>query len=129
MTNNRHRDRIKHFTAFGQNLPHAKVYYREDWQIIYFELAGKMFGLMSPTLSDTAIITLKGNPDSNEELHDLYADISAGYHVNKRHWISVKLNTEELSDQEIDAMIKQSYLLVVNNLPVNIRQRITENNL
>ena len=129
MTNNRHRDRIKHFTAFGQNLPHAKVYYREDWQIIYFELAGKMFGLMSPTLSDTAIITLRGNPDSNEELRDLYADISAGYHVNKRHWISVKLNTEELSDQEIDAMIKQSYLLVVNNLPVNIRQRITENNL
>lgn len=129
MTNNRHRDRIKHFTAFGQNLPHAKVYYREDWQIIYFELAGKMFGLMSPTLSDTAIITLKGKPDSNEELRDLYPDISAGYHVNKRHWISVKLNTEELSDQEIDAMIKQSYLLVVNNLPVNIRQRITENNL
>lgn len=128
MTNNLRRDRIKHFTTFGQKLPHAKVYYREDWQTIYFDLAGKMFGLMSPTLSDEAIITLKGDPDSNRELRDMYPDISAGYHVNKRHWISIKLNTEQLSDQEIDAMIKQSYLLVFNNLPDPLRREFTENN-
>lgn len=117
--------RIKHLQDFGNSLPHAKVYFRDDWKTIYFDLSGKMFGLMSPTASETSIITLKGDPESNVELREIYSDITAGYYANKKHWNSIKLSTSELSDQEIEKMIAYSYKLVYKNLPLYVRQAFT----
>lgn len=117
--------RIKHLQDFGNSLPHAKVYFRDDWKTIYFDLSGKMFGLMSPTASEKSIITLKGDPESNVELREIYSDITAGYYANKKHWNSIKLSTSELSDQEIEKMIAYSYKLVYKNLPLYVRQAFT----
>ncbi|MBZ5979275.1 MAG: MmcQ/YjbR family DNA-binding protein [Leuconostoc gelidum] len=117
--------RIKHLQDFGNSLPHAKVYFRDDWKTIYFDLSGKMFGLMSPTASETSIITLKGDPESNVELREIYSDITAGYYANKKHWNAIKLSTSELSDQEIEKMIAYSYKLVYKNLPLYVRQAFT----
>lgn len=114
--------RIKHFQDFGNSLPHAKAYFRDDWKIIYFDLSGKMFGLLSPTASETSIITLKGDPESNVALREIYSDITAGYYVNKKHWNTIKLSTSELSDQEIEKMITHSYKLVYENLPLYVRK-------
>ena len=118
--------RIKHFQQFGNSLPHAKVYYRYDWDVYYFDLQGKMFGLMSSNISENSIITLKGEPESNISLREMYSDVTFGYHVNKRHWNSIKLITSEISDQEIDKMIENSYQLVFNKLPLSVRKSFTE---
>jgi len=107
-------------------LPFAKVYYREDWQTIYFEVAGKMFGTMSPELSETAIITLKGEPGKNEEWREIYSDIVAGYHMNKKHWNSITLSTQELRDEELEQMIQLSYNLVWQKIPAKIRKELTK---
>ncbi|MFT9266981.1 MmcQ/YjbR family DNA-binding protein [Oenococcus sp.] len=116
------KSRIEHFQDFGNHLPHAKVYYREDWETLYFDLAGKMFGVMSPHATDDTAITLKGRPEANAALCEMYRDISAGYHMNKKYWISIKLSTNELSDQEIEKMIENSYSLVFGNLPLSVRK-------
>ena len=63
---------------FGNKLPHAKVYYREDWDCIYFDILGKQFGLMSKEASEESFITLKGNPETNEVLRESYEDIIPG---------------------------------------------------
>lgn len=118
--------RMKHFQEVGNRLPYAKAYYRNDWNLYYFDLKGKMFGLMSPNISDTAIITLKGLPESNISLREMYSDVSAGYHVNKRHWNSIKLNTTEISDHEIEKMIENSYHLVFQNLPLVVKKSLIE---
>ncbi len=39
--------RIETFKVFGETLKGAKVYFREDWGVLYFDLQGKMFGMMS----------------------------------------------------------------------------------
>jgi len=114
--------RIKHFQDFGNSLAHAKAYFRDDWKIIYFDLSGKMFGLLSPTASETSIITLKGDPESNVALREIYSDITAGYYANKKHWNTIKLSTSELSDQQIEKMITHSYKLVYENLPLYVRK-------
>ncbi|MDN6899857.1 MmcQ/YjbR family DNA-binding protein [Oenococcus sicerae] len=120
------KSRIEHFQDFGNHLPHAKVYYREDWETLYFDLAGKMFGVMSPNVADNATITLKGQPEANATLCEMYRDITAGYHMNKKHWISIKLSTDELSDREIEKMIENSYSLAFGNLPFSIRKFFVE---
>lgn len=116
--------RIDRFQNFSNELPKAKVYYRQDWEILYFDLYGKMFGLMSQEITDASTITLKGLPEKNEELRELYSDITPGYHTNKKHWNTIKLSTSQLSDEEIEKMILLSYKLVVKNLPVSDRKKV-----
>lgn len=116
--------RIERFKQFGNELPHAKVYYREDWDVIYFDLQGKQFGLMSKENSEQAVITLKGEPEMNEILRETYQEIVPGIYANKKHWNSIYLKTEELSDEEIEKMIIKSYELVWQNLPAKLRKEL-----
>lgn len=113
--------RMERLQKFGAALPFAKVYFREDWEIIYFEVHGKMFGMMSPQVGEHAIITLKGIPEKNEELREIYEEITPGYHMNKKHWNSIALRSTVLTDDEIEQMIYLSYQLVWQNLPAKIR--------
>ena len=109
--------RIETFKAFGKTLKGAKVYFREDWEVLYFDLQGKMFGVMSDEASEDAIITLKNLPEKNEELREIYAGtVIPGYYTNKNHWNSIKLASEELTDDAIKQLIEVSYQLVYQKL-------------
>lgn len=117
MTTAEIQQRIDRFRQYGQSLPQGKVYFREDWETIYFDLLGKQFGLMSPLAGENALITLKNDPEQNEELRELYPGIIIpGYYANKKHWNSIKLASSELTDSEIEQMIKKSYQLVLKKL-------------
>ena len=109
--------RIATFKAFGETFKGAKVYFRDDWEVFYFDLQGKMFGMMSDQTGEDAIITLKNLPEKNEELREVYKDIVIpGYYANKTHWNSIKLASPEVSDEEIKQMITISYQLVYQKL-------------
>ncbi|MGL9726795.1 MmcQ/YjbR family DNA-binding protein [Enterococcus sp. DIV0756] len=109
--------RIETFKAFGETLKGAKVYFREDWEVLYFDLQGKMFGMMSDQADEDAIITLKNLPVKNEELREIYAGtVIPGYYTNKNHWNSIKLASEELDDEAIKQLIEISYQLVYQKL-------------
>lgn len=114
MTN--YKQRSSRLIAFGQHLPGAKVYLRKDWNVYYFDLLGKQFGLMSVLFDEHALLTLKGLPEKNEILREQYNDITPGYHTNKVHWNSIKLGTSQLSTAELEKMILASYSLVYQNL-------------
>lgn len=109
--------RIATFKAFGETFKGAKVYFRDDWEVFYFDLQGKMFGMMSDQAREDAIITLKNLPEKNEELREWYQGIVIpGYYANKTHWNSIKLASPEVSDEEIKQMIAISYQLVYQKL-------------
>lgn len=109
--------RIATFKAFGETFKGAKVYFRDDWEVFYFDLQGKMFGMMSDQAGEDAIITLKNLPEKNEELRELYQGIVIpGYYANKTHWNSIKLASPEVSDEAIKQMITISYQLVYQKL-------------
>lgn len=119
-------NRWKKLQDFGASFPFANVYYREDWEVIYFEIQGKMFALLSPTMTPETQLTLKGDPQVNEELRELYSSITPGYHMNKKHWNSIVIQSKELSDEELLQMLWQSYQLVVAKLPKKEREKIQE---
>ncbi|MBX8935779.1 MmcQ/YjbR family DNA-binding protein [Enterococcus hulanensis] len=119
--------RIETFKAFGETLKGAKVYFREDWEVFYFDLQGKMFGMMSDQASQDAIITLKNLPEKNEELREIYAGIVIpGYYTNKNHWNSIKLVSDELPDEAIKQLIETSYRLVYQKLTKKQKAEIEE---
>lgn len=113
---------------FGQTLPGAKVYYREDWGTIYFDLLGKQFGMMSPEASEDTLITLKNLPEVNESLREQFPGVIVpGYYANKTRWNSIKIADEEMAVPAIEYLIQVSYELVKEKLTKKQRAELEEN--
>ena len=85
-----------------------------------FKVAGKMFAL-SALGRESLSVSLKCEPPLAEQLRAAHPAITAGYHLNKRHWNTVALDGS-LPDQMVADMIEDSYDLVVSKLS-QTRQR------
>jgi predicted DNA-binding protein (MmcQ/YjbR family) len=80
-----------------------------------YKVAAKMFALI-PELEDPASISLKCDPLDAQVLRQKYAAVTAGYHLNKKHWNTICADGE-VPDAEIRAWIEDSFDLVVDSLP------------
>jgi predicted DNA-binding protein (MmcQ/YjbR family) len=82
---------------------------------LVFKVGGKMFALAS--LDEVAPkANLKCDPDLALELRDRYEQVRPGYHMNKKHWNTVELETG-VPDAELRKMIDHSFDLVAQSLP------------
>ena len=79
-----------------------------------FKIGGKMFAL---TALDARPLTvsLKCEPSLAEALRAEHSAVRPGYHLNKRHWITVTLD-DSLSDELVLRLVEDSYALVVDGL-------------
>ena len=81
---------------------------------LVFKVAGKMFALLN--LEFPLSINLKCNPEKAIDLREHYPEITPGYHMNKKHWNTV--NIESFFDESLlKSLIDHSYNLVAENLP------------
>ena len=83
-----------------------------------FKVCGRMF-LMRLELRGQWMVNLKVEPQDGQALRDEYAEITPGYHMNKRHWIT--LRPGDLDAQLVEDVVTESYLLVVEGLPRRLR--------
>lgn len=58
---------------------------------------------------------MKCDPELSELLRDKYDAVRAGWHMNKKHWNTVTLDST-IPDAEIKELIDMSYELVVKTL-------------
>ena len=80
-----------------------------------FKVEGKMFAL-SHLAQRPLTVSLKCEPLLAEQLRQNHPAVTAGYHLNKRHWNTVTVDGS-LSDEMLKDMIEDSYDLVVSALP------------
>jgi predicted DNA-binding protein (MmcQ/YjbR family) len=73
--------------------------------------SGKMFAVCV-TSSEPLDISIKCEPALGESLRREHDAIVEGYHLNKRHWITVTLN-QDVSDAMVLDLIQDSYDLVM----------------
>lgn len=88
-----------------------------------YKVRGKMF-MMQYELRGVPSINLKIDPLDGEVLRDAYAEIAPGYHMSKKHWITVAGRGDPESDFDADLLhdlVLESYCLVVAKLPVRDR--------
>jgi predicted DNA-binding protein (MmcQ/YjbR family) len=69
-------------------------------------------------------VSLKCEPDVAVELRCQYPAITAGYHLNKRHWNTVTLDGS-VPDDELLEQIGHSYDLVIAGLTKAERQKLS----
>jgi len=78
------------------------------------KVLGKMFLLLTEVKGEP-IVVLKAEPRDAEALRSTHPEITPGYHMNKRHWIT--LNPGGLGAEFVRELVTDSYLLVVETLP------------
>jgi predicted DNA-binding protein (MmcQ/YjbR family) len=93
-----------------------------DETTLVFKVMGKMFaltGLDEPEFK----VNLKCDPERSIELREHYEGIIAGFHMNKKHWNTVKPDGS-LSNELFKELIDHSYDLVVKGLPKKLRDQL-----
>ncbi|MBA57136.1 MAG: hypothetical protein CMK89_22030 [Pseudomonadales bacterium] len=79
-----------------------------------YKICGKMFALLFHQQGECRI-NLKCDPEEALELRHVFAAVLPGYHMNKKHWNTVRLDGS-LPQGEIERMIDNSFRLVVRGL-------------
>lgn len=92
-----------------------------DEETLVFKVMGKMFALTD--IDHFESINLKCDPDFAIELREKYSEITAGFHMNKRHWNTVDVNGS-LADLLIMELVDHSYKLVVQKLPKAVQVQL-----
>ncbi|MFG2374601.1 MmcQ/YjbR family DNA-binding protein [Streptomyces sp. NPDC048504] len=84
-----------------------------DWEV--FKVRGKVFMLMTE-VPGRSVVILKADPGEAQALREQYSHITPGYHMNKKHWITLE-GGEGVDEELVRELLTDSYLLVVAQLP------------
>jgi predicted DNA-binding protein (MmcQ/YjbR family) len=89
-------------------------------QVRVFKVGGKLFALFPV---DDARVNLKCDPRFAERLRTEHRGVAPAYHMNKRHWNSVRLDGSVPGDL-VEELLGHSYTLVVDSLPRGTREAL-----
>ena len=109
--------------SFCRDLPGCKVRYpfESNPDLRAWCLNRKMFA-WTITTERPLMVQLKANPDLVPDLIANYGWIHPGYHMNKRHWITV--DASNCDDAMLKALLEDAHNLVVDTLPKAARIRL-----
>ncbi|WP_294473859.1 MmcQ/YjbR family DNA-binding protein [uncultured Bacteroides sp.] len=101
------------FKGVHDKMPFERATSEYDKNLLVFYVMDKWFCFVNVDAFDCCNIKCK--PERIEALQDRFDSIKPGYHMNKRHWISVYFNND-VPDKMIKELVKQSYDIVVASL-------------
>ncbi|WP_153913428.1 MmcQ/YjbR family DNA-binding protein [Shewanella sp. TC10] len=90
-----------------------------------FKVKSKMFALVG-WRNDALMINLKCDPDESCALRDIFNSITTGYHMDKKHWISVYY-PNNLTNQRIIESSAANNSAPINLVPTGELERIIDN--
>ena len=99
-------------------------------EIITFRIEGKIFvclwlgGGKHDMKNAEPRFSLKLLPERNEILREQYSTITPAWHWNKKHWSDIYY--EDMDEDVVQSLIKESYSLVVSKLPKSVRTKYQE---
>ena len=117
------RDYCLSFDGVQEKMPFGKAASEYDRGILVFSVSGKWFCLAN--VEEFDFCDIKCDPGRIEELQGLYEGVRLGYHMNKKHWISVCFN-QDVPDAIIRELVKRSYDIVVASLTKKQREELAE---
>ena len=95
-----------------------------DETALVFKVIDKMFAICS--IDNFQSFSLKCDPEWAIELREQYPEgIYGGYHLNKKHWNTVRID-ENVPEELMEKMIQHSYDLVVWKLTKKQKAELAE---
>ena len=102
-------------------MPFTKATSDYDRGLLVFCVMDKWFCFVNIDTFD--FCNIKCATDSIDELKERYDGIRPGYHMNKKHWISVCFDSD-VPDDMIRRLVRQSYETVVASLTKKEREAL-----
>lgn len=113
---------VEEFRSYCLSKKYVTESFPFDEVTLVFKVANKMFALLSlDALPPTA--NLKCDPEWAVELRDRYPEIIPGYHMNKKHWNTVEIDSGLHADFVLE-LIDDSYDLIVQSLPKKMQREL-----
>jgi len=106
----------------ARNIPFSEQTYPFGPEYEVFKILEKMF-MLAAEVAGIKMINVKCDPYKSQEYQELYPFIIPGYHMNKKHWISIKPH-KDLTRDLLQDLIRDSYDLVVKKLPLKDQKRL-----
>lgn len=98
----------------AESLPATTLYsFEPGWEAV--RVQEKWFMLLTE-IPGQPVVILKSDPGEAEALCKQYAEITPGYHMNKKHWITLAPG-DSIDTKLVQELVAESYRLVVGNLP------------
>jgi predicted DNA-binding protein (MmcQ/YjbR family) len=98
------------------SMPNAKREYPFGEDVAVYKVGDKMFALIAEG-KEPVRLSLKCDPQLSEVLREKYTEVMPGYHLNKKHWITIVM-AGEMEWEDIQGLIRHSYQLVAPNSEV-----------
>lgn len=92
-----------------------------DNKTLVFKVMGKMFALTN--IENFESINLKCDPEKAVELRAQFVGVLPGYHMNKKHWNTVLIDSD-VNDKLMIKLIDASYDLVVKSLTKKLQSEL-----
>jgi len=94
-----------------------------DEDTLVYKVMDKMFVYFSLTPKNgDFFVSMKCDPDKSIQLREIYDGITPGYHMNKKYWISIYLDSD-VPDKQIKELINHSVDEVIKKLPLKQREQ------
>jgi predicted DNA-binding protein (MmcQ/YjbR family) len=88
-----------------------------------YKVGGKIFALISLNTTPGRM-SVKVDPEDGVALRAQYECIIEGYHLNKRHWVTVNF-VEEINPSVVHELIIDSHAIVRESLPKKLRDTLS----
>jgi len=111
--------------AYCRNKPGCVSEYVLAWDVTRYMLNGKFFVVIMQNPAKESIITLKLEPNYGHLLRLNHKEVTPGYHMNKRHWNSISLESN-VSDEFLEELIDESYNILFKSLSKKAQAAILE---
>jgi len=96
------------FELPGAELTHP---FGEEWDV--YKVRGKVF-MLQTVLGGAGVVTVKARPADARVLCEAISEVAPGYHMNKRHWITISPGGG-IEPGMVEDLVTESYLLVLEN--------------
>lgn len=93
-----------------------------DNKVLVFKVMGKMFALTDVDAFES--VNLKCDPEVAIRLREEYFEVTAGYHMSKKHWNTIQTQGA-IPDKQLLQWIDDSYNLVVSGLPKKLKEELS----
>ena len=105
------------FPSSYEDYPFDDITEPGKWALIRHQANKKSFAMIYER-NNRLCVNLKCDPFETDFIRHAFKDVSAGYHMNKEHWNTVKLNGD-VPEDELEQMIERSYDLIKPKRRVN----------
>jgi predicted DNA-binding protein (MmcQ/YjbR family) len=103
-------------------LPGAQLTFPFDESTAVYKVGGKMFALVS--LAGAPMLSVKVDPDDGLALRQQHPTLQAGYHLNKRHWLTAMMDDDALPSRLLRELVADSHAIVTASLPRAFREQL-----